>query len=39
MVLTGAMVNDLRNGGVKIMIAIMEFYTIVLSLMLWGDHI
>ena len=39
MVLTGAMVNGLRNGGVKIMIANMEFYPIVLSLMLWGDHI
>ena len=39
LVLTGAMVNCLRNGWVKIMIAIMEFYPIVLSLMLWGDHI
>ena len=39
MVLTGAMVNGLRNGGVKVMIAILEFYPIVLSLMLWGDHI
>ena len=40
MVLTGAMVNGPRNGaGVKIMIALMEFYPIVLSLMLWGDHI
>ena len=39
LVLTGAMVNGLRNGWVKIMIAIMEFYPIVLSLMLWSDHI